>query len=78
MSLRALLEASSIATWLLDPAIDVDTRTRRSYSLRFEGLGKQRAMANVQGDKAVVADIAKRLDHLANEATGAWVHVTAG
>ena len=68
VSLRALLEASSIATWLLDPAIDVNTRVRRSYSLRFEGLGQQRAIANVQGDKAVVADIAKRVDHLANEA----------
>ncbi len=70
VSVRALLEASSVAAWLLDPAIDVDTRVRRSYSLRFEGLGQQKAIANTQGDKAVVADIAKRLDDLANEAKG--------
>ena len=39
---RALLEASASAAWLLDPGIDADTRVRRSYSLRFEGLIQQK------------------------------------
>ena len=68
LCLRALLEASASAAWLLDPAIDVDTRVRRSYSLRFEGLGQQKKIANTQGDTKVVADITRRIDDLANEA----------
>jgi hypothetical protein len=70
VSVRALLEASAIAVWLLDPTIDVDTRVRRSYSVRFDGLNQQKAIANTQGDQAVVADIAKRVAELATEAKG--------
>lgn len=70
VSVRALLEASAVAAWLLDPAVDVDMRVRRSYSLRFEGLAQQRAIANTQGDQAVAADIAKRVEALATEAKG--------
>ena len=46
---RALLEASASAAWLLDPGIDADTRVRRSYSLRFEGLSQQKKIAHTQG-----------------------------
>jgi hypothetical protein len=66
---RALLEASASAAWLLDPGIDADTRVRRSYSLRFEGLIQQKKIAHIQGDAKVVADIVKRVDELAAEAT---------
>jgi len=67
---RALLEASASAAWLLDPGIDADTRVRRSYSLRFEGLSQQKKIAHTQGDTKVVADITKRVDELAAEAAG--------
>jgi len=67
---RALLEASASAAWLLDPGIDADTRVRRSYSLRFEGLSQQKKIAHTQGDTKIVADITKRVDELAAEAAG--------
>src|SRR5687768_9940331 len=38
---RSLLEAAALASWILDPTIDVRTRVSRSLALRYEGLVQQ-------------------------------------
>ena len=40
-SVRGVIEPCALATWLLDPSIDVRTRVKRSFALRFEGLDQQ-------------------------------------
>lgn len=35
---RAIIEASGLALWLLNPNIGVTTRVRRSFAFRYEGL----------------------------------------
>jgi hypothetical protein len=35
---RALIEASALASWILDPKIDANDRVQRSFALRYEGL----------------------------------------
>jgi len=39
--LRALLETSALACWIINPEIDIKTRIGRSYALRFEDLCQQ-------------------------------------
>src|SRR5208337_3079984 len=35
---RAILELTAVASWLVDPKIGVKERAERSYALRFEGV----------------------------------------
>ena len=42
---RGVLEASSVAKWLLDPSLDIDTRLSRSMSLRLSSLREQKKFA---------------------------------
>jgi hypothetical protein len=39
--IRALLESSALALWLLDASIDVHKRVGRSLALRYEGMNQQ-------------------------------------
>jgi len=48
-NVRALLEASALAVWILDPRIDVATRVQRSIGLRYEGLLEQRKFFRAAG-----------------------------
>ena len=36
--IRGMLEPCARAAWLLDPAIDADTRIKRSFAVRFDGM----------------------------------------
>ena len=38
---RAIIESSSLASWLLSPSIDAATRVMRSFAFRYEGLSQQ-------------------------------------
>jgi hypothetical protein len=63
-SLRGLLEAAAIASWLFDPKIAAHERVSRSLALRFTALTQQRKMASAEGDMTTVAAINARLDHV--------------
>ncbi|MFA4873682.1 MAG: hypothetical protein WC659_07200 [Patescibacteria group bacterium] len=60
---RGLLEAASIATWLLDPDINNSERVSRSFALRFYSLKEQLKMAN-KFDPIKKDDIEKRIDDI--------------
>jgi len=61
---RALIESSALAVWILDPKVDAATRVRRSLAFRFEGLVQQRKIGRVSGDEAGTAKVAARIDDL--------------
>jgi hypothetical protein len=61
-NVRALLEASALAVWILDPGIDVATRVQRSIALRYEGLLEQRKFFRAAGHD--VERLTKRLGEL--------------
>lgn len=61
---RGVLEASTIAIWLLDTNIDAKERVSRSLSLRFATLCAQERMANSVGDKASVGIINDRIQQV--------------
>lgn len=48
---RGVLEASSVAKWLLDPSLDTNTRLSRSMSLRLLSLREQKKFANTTLDQ---------------------------
>ena len=43
--IRSMLEPCARAAWLLDPAIDADTRIRRSFAIRFDGMEQDLKLA---------------------------------
>jgi hypothetical protein len=69
-SVRALLEASALASWLLDENIDAFTRVERSLGLRFEELTEQRkclrSANSPDADKVLrrIADLISRAELL--------------
>lgn len=60
---RSLLEAASLACWLLDPKADPRTRLARSLALRYEGLSQQMKWARSAGKDPSLAQA--RLDEVA-------------
>ena len=48
-SVRANLESSALALWLLDPSISAQDRVQRSFAFRFEGLSQQVKFARAGG-----------------------------
>ncbi len=58
---RSILEASSLACWLLDPEIRTDDRVQRSLTLMYEGMDQQRKYANCTGDKKHEGWVSKRM-----------------
>jgi hypothetical protein len=64
---RAVIEASALATWLLDPTADAKERVQRSLALRYEGLSQQVKFgqaAGVDGADSVFKRI-EEVEHLA-------------
>lgn len=66
---RGLLEASALATWLLDSTIDAVDRVGRSMALRYATLLEQRKLAQSDGDASVVAAIDQRVNDIATIAS---------
>jgi hypothetical protein len=61
---RAAVEASAIASWLLDPPVDVRERVCRSFAFRYEGLIQQTKYARSLGLNSDVNKIQVRIDEL--------------
>lgn len=63
VSVRALLEACALGTWLLQPEIEVRDRVARSIGIRYAGQNELRKLLDVgEGMDSRVA--VERLDHL--------------
>lgn len=64
---RAILELTAVASWLVDPAIGAKERAARSYALRFEGLRQQKKFADAAGAVADAAAVVSGMNRLATE-----------
>lgn len=65
---RAVVESSALAAWLLDPVIDVRTRVQRSFALRYEGLIQAVKFVRVAGNQADIDKSIKRIDDVEQDA----------
>jgi hypothetical protein len=63
-SIRALIEASGLAAWLLNPSVDVRTRVQRSFAFRFDGLTEQVKFLRALGNKMELAQAISRIDYV--------------
>jgi hypothetical protein len=70
---RAIIELAAVASWLIDPKIDVKERVERSFALRFEGLRQQNSFAAVIQDYEAAA--AEAMANLEREASRLGVTV---
>jgi len=61
---RSVLEASALASWLLDTKIDTHARVKRSFAFRYEGLIQQQKFTQVSGLKTEVAKVEKRIEEV--------------
>lgn len=68
-SLRGLLEAASIASWLFAPTIVAHERVSRSLALRFSTFIQRRKIASAEGDTAKIAAIDVRINDVEGIAT---------
>jgi len=48
---RGLLESCALASWFLDPSIDVKTRVGRYFAFRYTGFVQQIKLYNVEGNR---------------------------
>lgn len=60
-AVRAVIESCALASWLLDPGIDVRTRVARSFAFRFEGLEQQLKMARTTNYPGSIEASSKRI-----------------
>jgi hypothetical protein len=76
VSVRAVIESSALASWLLDTDIDPKLRVTRSLALRFEGLSQQLKFARATENQVSIKKAQDRIDTVVTEATGAGFVVT--
>jgi hypothetical protein len=62
--IRASLEASALASWLLNPDIDVVTRVKRIFAFRYEGLIQQVKFLRSVGEEAYIEKVESRIDEV--------------
>lgn len=67
-TVRAVLESCALASWLLEPSIDVRTRVKRSFALRFEGLEQQVRWARTTSLPGSVETSSERIDDVEERA----------
>ena len=65
---RAMLEASAIASWIFDPSLDASTRVQRSFALWHEGLSQQVKFGRARGDDADTAKVLARINEVESQA----------
>jgi hypothetical protein len=73
ISVRAILELTALASWLVDPAIGAKERAERSFGLRFEGLRQQNLFVDAAAADAAPTIAAMR--NLEAEAAGMGIQV---
>jgi len=61
---RAVVEASAIASWLLDPSIDMKTRVSRSFAFQYEGLIQQAKYGQSLGLDSDANKVQVRIDEM--------------
>ncbi len=59
---RAAIESSALASWLLDPAINASERVSRSFAFRYEGLDQQAKFARAVGDQEALEVTLRRIE----------------
>jgi len=64
---RAILEATAVAVWLLDPSIKAKERVGRSLALRYEGLEQQGKYCRLT-DAVVARQVEERIVEMENQA----------
>jgi len=62
--LRSILESSALGYWMLDNDIDVRTRVKRGFALRYKGLIQQTTIARAMGDTEFEKRINKRINEV--------------
>lgn len=62
---RAVLDAASLAVWLVEPHLDVTRRVQRSFALRYEGLNHQVKWARAAGGADAGVDPQLAMDRIA-------------
>lgn len=67
---RGVIESCALATWLLDPSLDVRMRLQRSFAFRFEGLSQQVKCLRTVGDQADIKKALQRIDDVERKALG--------
>jgi len=67
--IRGCLEASALACWLFDPAIDAQRRVRRSFAFRYEGFNQQAKFGSATGDSAARKKVQTQINKIRNKAT---------
>lgn len=71
---RAVLETSAIASWLLDPSIVAEERARRSLAFRFEGMSESvKFLRCFPSGPSDVATLLKRMDEVEDDAAGCGI-----
>jgi len=65
---RAVIESSALASWLLDPSVECGERVKRSFAFRYEGVEQQAKLARAVGDHAALENSQKRMDFLEERA----------
>jgi hypothetical protein len=65
-TVRSMLESCSIATWLLDPAIDARTRAGRVFTLRYDEMDKQATLlrTSLKGEVGALQRLLDRMDEV--------------
>jgi hypothetical protein len=65
---RAAIECGALASWLLDPSLDMRTRVQRSFAFRYKGLSEQVKFARVSSNSADVDKANTRIDEVEQDA----------
>ena len=66
--LRAVIESSALANWLLDPSIDAKARVQRSFAFRYEGLSEEAKFLRASKDEPSRNKIISRIDEVEQNA----------
>jgi hypothetical protein len=75
---RAVLETSAIAAWILDPTIDARARVSRSFAFRYEGLDQQLKFARACNEKSLIDAAEKRITEVEAQALALGFERVAG
>jgi hypothetical protein len=65
---RAAMECGALASWLLDPNLDMRTRVQRSFAFRYKGLSEQVKFARASGSSADAKKASMRIDEVEQDA----------
>ncbi|MBN1121819.1 MAG: hypothetical protein JXJ17_12125 [Anaerolineae bacterium] len=66
---RAVLETSAIAAWILDPSLDARSRVSRSFAFRYEGLEQQLKFVRAWNEKELIDKAKERIEYVEKKAS---------